>query len=342
VDLIELEVLAGLRPFCERELARRMGAAATVHGGDDTSVLIELDPAAGLGRLLELKTVVAAYLVRRFLIPRPRGLLGEEHLRSLLDQIDRVRALHPAAAFESFRLGAAGADSAVFNRLAGELAARTDLEHRPRDGDMLLRFRPAAGAGGGWEVLARISPRPLSARGWRRRDLPGALNATIAASLVELTDPAPEDRFLNLLCGSGTLLIERLLRSPAALAVGIDIESAVLAMTRDNLAGAGLQAPLVRADGTSLGISDRAFDAIVADLPYGARSGSHAGNPRLYSELLREAARVSLPGGRLAVITHDIRRFETALAASPRWRPQTSLRVFQKGLRPTAWLLRRE
>lgn len=340
MELIELEVLAGLRPFCERELERRMGAAARVHGGGDTSILIELDYAAGLGRLLELKTVVAAYLVRRFPTPRPRGLLGEEHLRSLLDQIDRVRNLHPPATFESFRFGAAGADSAVFNRLAGELAARTGLEHRAGDGDMLLRFRLAAG--GGWEVLARISPRPLSTRGWRRRDLPGALNATIAASLVELTDPHPEDRFLNLLCGSGTLLIERLLRSPAARALGIDIDSAVLAMTRDNLAGAGLQAPLVRSDATSLGIADRSFDAIVADLPYGARSGSHAGNPRLYSGLLREAARVSLPGARLAVITHDIRRFETALAASPAWRPQTSLRVFQKGLRPTAWLLRRE
>src|SRR5581483_7823655 len=100
------------------------------------------------------------------------------------------------------RIDAAGADSPTFRRLAAELATRTGLADDPATGDLLLRIRPAAG---GWEVACRLSPRPLSTRAWRVRDIPFALNATIAAAMVEMTEPRPQDRFANLLCGSGTL-----------------------------------------------------------------------------------------------------------------------------------------
>jgi 23S rRNA G2445 N2-methylase RlmL len=338
VDLVELEVLEGIRPFAKLELARRL-AAASVVGAEKTSLLIEA-PGDRLEQLLALRTVVAAHLVRRFPIPRPRGFLGDAHLRGLVALTERVRGLHHGPAFQGFRFGAAGSDSAVFRKLAAEVAARTGLDHRPRDGELLLRFRPAT-AGSGWEVLARLGPRPLSTRAWRRRDMPGALNATIAAAMVELAMPAPGDRFVNLLCGSGTILIERLLRAPAALAIGIEIDPEVLALTTENLAAAELATPLLRTDARRLPLPERSVDSLAADLPYGTRSGSHAANLELYSRLLAEAARVSVRGGRLVLITHDIRRFDQALAGSLGWHAEKTFRVFQKGLRPQVWLLRR-
>lgn len=277
---------------------------------------------------LSLRTVVAAYSVRTYAVPRPRGLLGEEHLRALTAQLGQ--------GFESFRISAAGSHSAVFLRLAAELQRRTGLRHEPETGDLLIRVRPA---GEGWEVLARLTPRPLSARTWRVADVPGALNATIAAAMVSLLGTAPHQRFLNLMCGSGTLLAERLLAGRARLAVGLDQDPGALRAAIANLDAAGVAAGLIRGDVARPPLAAGAFDAICADLPYGQLSGSHAANDALYRALLASAAEVAAPRARLAVITHDIRRFEAALSETRAWRVDRSLRVFQKGYRPQIWLL---
>lgn len=266
-----------------------------------------------------MRTAVAAYAVLDFDVPRPRALLGDEHVR-------RIAAVMEVPGASSFRISAAGRESAVFRRLAGELAQRTGLRFDPEAGDVLVRVRPS------WEVLVRLTPRPLSARRWRVRDVPGALNATIAAAMLRLAAPRAHERFLNLMCGSGTLLAE----CPAvALAVGLDADPTVLAAARENTAW-----PLVRGDVRRLPLR-AAFEVIAADLPYGERSGSHRENDALYRAFLEAAAQAAAPGARLAVITHDIRRFEAALAASP-WHPRQTLRVYQKGYRPAIWLLGRE
>lgn len=283
-------------------------------------------------RALGLRTAVAAYSARRYPVPRPRGLLGEEHLRALVAQLRLSRDCR------SFRLSAAGSDSPVFRRLAAEVEARTGLLHDPDAGELLLRVRPAEG---GWEVLARLTPRPLSARTWRVRDVPGALNATIAAAMVRLLGVRRGDRFLNLMCGSGTLLIERRLQGPARVAVGLDRDGAVLNDAAANIDAAGVAAHLVRGDIRAAPLRANSFDALCADLPYGERSGSHAQNDALYGDFLSRAAELAAPRARLAVITHDIRRFERALAASSGWRTDRTLRVFQKGYRPQIWLFSR-
>lgn len=337
--LAELELLAGLRPFAAAEVTSRLGTRARVVDVAEDRLLVELADDL-LPQLLDLRMVVAAYLIGRFDLPRPKAFLGDQHLRRLLELIERVRLVNRPSAFTGFRFGAAGSDSAVFRRLATEIAARTGLRHRQRDGELVLRFRPAEDRSR-WEVLARLTPRPLSARAWRRRDMPGALNATIAAALVELTDPAATDRFANLLCGSGSILIERLLRAPAARAIGIEIDPAVLSLATENLAAARVAASLVRADATRPPLASGSFDCLAADLPYGTRSGSHHANLELYQRLLAEAARISTPDARLVLITHDIRRLDQVLAASPQWHAQRSFRVFQKGLQPRVWLLRR-
>src|SRR5258707_980066 len=80
-DLVELEVLEGLAGAVVGE-ARSIGAR--VIGQSETSV--QVATSADRAGILAMRTPVAAYLVRRFDVPRPRALLGEEHLRSLIDQ----------------------------------------------------------------------------------------------------------------------------------------------------------------------------------------------------------------------------------------------------------------
>jgi tRNA (guanine6-N2)-methyltransferase len=327
---VECEALPGLEELLEEEVRRVSGAAPG----------LRFDFAGPVAALLRLRIAQSVYLVVPVASARPTGLLGEKQLRRLGDAVALVRTLHPPDSIRSFRLGAAGDHTSTFRRLASELSRRTGLTFDPDDGDLLLRVRRSRV---GWEALLRISPRPLSTRSWRVRNMAGALNATIAAAMVELTGPLESDRFANLACGSATLLIERLLRVPARQALGYDLDPAALEAARSNVAAAGLQGrlQLVRADVERLPREASSVDALAADLPYGDLVGSHAANAQLYPGLLREAARIAVPGGRFALITHDIRLLETCLPRAPEWLLERSLRVFQGGLRPQISVLRR-
>jgi SAM-dependent methyltransferase len=337
--MIECEVLAGLKPFLVAEVRRVLGRQAELVADHDPTAA-RFRYAGRLEALLRLRTAVAAYLLVTVPGRRPSALLGDA---TLFDQVEAVRALHPPGAFSSFRLSAPGRDSAALRRLREELARRSGLADDPRDGELLLRIRRSHDAAG-WDLLTRLSPRPLSARAWRIHNLPGALNATIAAAAVDLTRPRPRDRVLNLMCGSGTLLVERFARGRPALAAGCDLDPSALAGARRNLAAASLAGSvgLARMDATALGFAGGVFDVLLADLPYGHRMGSHQDNAALYPAVLREAARVAAPGGALLLVTHELRLLERCLVAAGRWwSVERAVQVWQKGHHPKVYVLRR-
>jgi tRNA (guanine6-N2)-methyltransferase len=331
----EAEVLPGLAPFAVAELER---LGATVSRVEEDAV--EFRFGGPLEALSGLRRCVAVYLLLRFEVPRPKALLGHEHLTRLMAELDELRAGPGAPSYDGFRIGAAGSDSKVFARLAQEVSARSGLAHRPDDGELLLRVRPRDGA---WEVLLRSSERPLSARSWRACNMPGGLNATVAAAAHDLLGASPADRYLNLMCGSGTLLVERALAADWARGVGIDIDERSLACAGENIAAAGLAggAELLPADATDLPFDDGEFDRLSADLPWGDVVGTHRENARLYPRFLAEAARVGGPGARLVVVTHELRLFEAALAGEPAWRQTGLVRVFHGGHRPGVYVLER-
>ncbi len=344
----EAEIIPGLSNVAEDEIAARLGGRVTYAPAARPDVL-RLHYRGDLAALLELQSVVEIFLVRAFPVPRPRGLLGNEQFGALLALIAAVRALFPAGAFRTLRLSAAGEDTPVMRRLRDDLAARTGLRAVAEEGDLLVRVRREPG-GPGWEVLVRLGPRPLSARAWRVCNRPGALNAVVAYGMIALGGPAPGDRVLNLACGSGTLLIERLRAAPAALAAGVDTDPAALACAAANLAAADLAgaARLVRADAGRLPWPDGAFDLLTADLPFGRLVGSHVDNTRLYPALLAEATRVAAPHARLVLITHEVHLMERLLAEpalAAAWIAVDTRRVtlpFKTGgLNPRIYLLQR-
>lgn len=332
-------VPAGLEPLARAELRRQLGRAAQIDRAGPPG-LIGLSYVGSLRALLGLRTVTSAALVRPFDVPRPRALLGDEHFRAALALCETVLRLHPPGAFRSLYLSAAGADSAVLSRLKADLAARLGLELGADDGDLLLRLRRAAG-GAGWELLARLSPRPLATRPWRVCNLEGALNGAVAHAMALLSAPAEGDTFLNFGCGSGSILIERLLAAPARRAIGCDISPVALGCARANLGAAGLsgRAELHDWDARALPLADASVDALAADLPFGHLVGSHAENLELYPALLGEAARVARPGARCVLLSHEVRLMERLLADSPAWTLEQQIRVDLGGLFPRIFVL---
>lgn len=338
--VVEIEVLEGLMSLVKKEIRHHFGDQIQILSEDETTLI--LNYSGRLKALLSLRMVVAVYHVQHFNVPRPKALLGHQHFHAMLDQIKVIRGMHPKGMFETFRISAAGENSSVFARLKSEVREYTGMDVED-DADLLLRVRPSVVQTGGWEVLTRISPRPLSARDWRVTDMHGALNACLAAAMVELTQPKPDDRYLNLMCGSGTLMVERMLKMSAEVAVGIDIDDFALEASVENLEASHQRQNvfLSKMDATQTGFGADTFNKIVVDFPYGQKIGSSEENPALYAASLKEAARIATADACLVVITHQMKSFEGVVDAQRKWRYERTLQVNQGGLHPKIYVLER-
>jgi SAM-dependent methyltransferase len=309
----------GLEAFAAAEVRAVLGRGVRVLAGGAPGRL-RLAYAGPPGRLTALRSAAAVHAVAFVAGARPSALLGHEAFGRLRGLLAAATTFAPGA--RTLRLSAAGATSPVLARLTGALAAATGLRPVRGPADVLIALRRPADGGPGWEVLVRLGRRPLSARPWRVCDRPGALDATVASAMVALVSPAAGRRFLNLACGSGTLLVERLLGAPAAVAVGVDVDPAALACARANLVAAGCagRARLVRADAGRLPLATATIDELVCDLPFGMVVGTPEENARLYPLLLGEAARVAAPRARLVVVTASRRLFERHAGDAATWR----------------------
>ena len=327
------ETLTGLEALAREELERLRGVRALSEMPGE----VRFTYGGEAKRLRGLRTVAAVYLALHFDVPRPKALLGHQHLTRLVETLHQVNQTNE---FTGFRFGAAGSDSAVFARLAAALEASLKLPHDAEAGDLLLRVRPARG---GWEVLVRLTPRPLSARDWRACNRAGGLNATLAAAMVEVAGVNPQDRFLNAMCGSGTLLIERRLAGKAARLVGVDNDNEALGCARANIlkSGFGSDIELLKDDATNLTFPANSFDVMVADVPWGDAVGSHRENAFLYPALLTELARVGTANARCVILTHDIKLFERVLGEQSAWRLVEGVRVAHSGHHPRMYGLER-
>lgn len=348
--LCEAEVVEGLAHLAARELERRHGDRVELirpeELGDQTEG-VQFEYAGRLRALLSLQTAQAVYLVSQFPIARPRALLGDEHFRRILRQIDTVVELGAGAPFRSFRIAAAGSDSPVMRRLKEQIQRHTGLATSDSEADLHIRIRRAL-YGQGWEVLVRLSPRPLATRAWRVCNYEGALNATIAAAMVMLTEPKPDDTFLNVACGSGTLLIERLSFGPVGRAIGCDVDPRALECARANVQASGHdgRVELQPWDARSLPLPRASVDALCADLPFGHLVGSREENLRLYPLILREAARVARPGAPFVLISHEVKLLDSLLRSVPvrgvpEWEIRSTFRVSQRGFGRRVFVLRR-
>jgi tRNA (guanine6-N2)-methyltransferase len=319
----ELEVIPGLAEFAQQELENRTDNQVHMLPSERED-RVRFRYAGHPAQLLQLLRSVAVYRVKRFDVPRPKALLGHQNFESLIGLIDDALALHRPGIFKTFYISAAGSKSSVFDRIKAEIQVRTGLQCSDEVGDLWLAVRRPQSLSAnakdvkiGWEVAVRLSPRPLSARQWRICDRPGALNGTVANTMMGLTCPSHEDRVVNLACGSGTLLIERLSLGPVLGALGCDIDLGALACARENLIASGHihAVKLVRCDAGRVPLPTGWASAVCADLPFGMLVGSHQSNKVLYPRLLEEAGRLARSGGIMVAITQEVRLFEQAVAA---------------------------
>lgn len=333
----ELSVPQGLADVARRELGiLRIGGAALLETSQPAILRLKGDPALR-NRLLSSKTTLSLFAVYRFEIPRPRAFLGEEHLTRLVGCIEGNLLSQ-----KSFRFGAAGSDSAVFNRLAETLVNRLKLRHDPKTGELLMRFRPSED-GEAWEVLIRASELPLSVRSWRLVDFPGALNGPVAAAIVLLSEPTAGDRVCNLMSGSGTLLIERALAGPARSLVGVELDFKLIEAARTNYRGLseGQEIRWIQGDARATPLSGNRFDVVYCDLPWGERVGKRARLSELYKRTCFEIERLLVADGVAFMLTQRGEVLGKVLSEFKSLEVLDTRRIYQGGFNPTLYHIKR-
>ena len=334
-QLFQLEALPGLGAFLEAEFLKMRIRPQIVEIPDaDTFRVLYTGTPEDLTRL---RNAQSAFWVENFDVPRPKALLGQQHLDHLLGLIAKLRGLER---FRSFRLAAAGADSPTFSRLRAELEDKLDIPYDDERGELLLKVVPGPN---GWEVQVRLTPKPLSARVWRVANMEGGLNATVAAAMVDLAGISERDRIFNPMCGSGTLLIERRRLGKSAVLTGCDTDDFALECARQNIGAAGYtpDIALFKGDATALELRDNSFDLVLVDLPWGDDIGTAADLEHLYPLFLKEMARVCTRSARMVVLTHAVKLFEETLASQFAWKFGSEHRVFHGGHHPRMYYLRR-
>ena len=332
---VVLEVLDGCGAAALAE-ARTLGPVRTAGPTELHLTASDLDALRGLRR------VVAASLALTVPARRPRELLETSVQQRLDGMLEAIRRQRPRQRFHGLRLEAAGADTPDMRRLAAALAELAELPVDEEDGDLVVRVR-RGGPPGTWQVLLRTTPRPLATRAWRTVDYPGAVNATIAATVLDLLEVTAEDELLDMTCGSGTFLIEQLHEAVPARAVGVDLSAEALDAARAHQRAARRRGRIdwLEGDVRTLEIAP-GFTRIVTNPPWGTLHGEHESNEQLLADLLARAAELAAPRARLGVLTHEITRMHRVLEEAPAgWRPVDEHRFFQKGHHPRLFLLER-
>jgi 23S rRNA G2445 N2-methylase RlmL len=167
------------------------------------------------------------------------------------------------------------------------------------------------------------------------------LQPPLAYDLARLARIRGGETVLDPMCGTAMISIEAGLAWPGARQIAGDRDADELNAARANASAAGVAIDLRQWDARELPLDDGSVEAIVCDMPFGRRVGSHRENRRLYPCVLGEMARVLRSGGRAVLLSQERRLMETLLPRDERWRPRGVHRVNVGGLLPSVYRLDR-
>jgi tRNA (guanine6-N2)-methyltransferase len=331
----EIEVIQGLEFITQQELKTFLPSKAITY---QTKGIIQVDTTQE-DDLLKLRTAIAVYKLFSFPIPRPKALLGHQYLTSILSAITQITKKNT---FSSFSIGVAGDDTSVIQRIRNEISQHTKLEFQPEKGDLHIRIRKSLTLEG-WDVLIRLTPRPLATRTWRKHNMQGALSAPVAHAMIKLFNQS-HHTLLNVGCGSGTLLIEAINSKLFQLGIGIDNDLAMLNLTNEHIKEAKVRSLIscCDADMRKLPFENASFSAVCSDFPFGQLVGTKEYIEQSYGYWLYEIARITKPQGTCIIITHAIKLMEKELAQlSKLWHIKSVYPIVLNGLHPKIYLLER-
>ncbi len=351
--LYYLQTIPGLGPLAWQEVQQRLSTSDTEGLSDSSSIrfvpgrndIVLLRYAGNPRALLNLRVSedVFAVTVRAFhVVSDERGLrqmyAATRETRAVGDALTAwKKALNTRRVPSTFRMVVRAVGSHRFTRrqigqaVADAIKAGWPGRWRQVDEDADVEI---------WATLLehellcglRLSSVDMRQRGMKTH-LPAALRPALAAAMVMLTEPEPDDVFLDPLAGTGTLLVERAAAGPFRELYGSDINTDAVRAMLVNTRKIHGQVTCERWDARHLPLPDASVDKIAMNMPFGKQVAPDADLPVLYREILAEVQRVLRPGGRLVVLVGDARMLNAARTAAARQlRPGQRQRVEVLGM----------
>lgn len=165
-----------------------------------------------------------------------------------------------------------------------------------------------------------------------QQDGPEMIRPSLAAALILLTEPTPDDVLLDPLCDNGRLLFTRRLFGPYRRLIGADLTPEPLALARENLTTRRHgrlpdDIELHLWDYDRLPLADTAVDRVVAILPDSHQVGDEGELKRLYAGIFSEIARTLRPEGRAIILSREYDLVKESLRQRPLLEIQTGYSV---------------
>jgi len=304
---IKLAFITGLREIVLNEISQYTNLRIAKKDVDS----LYLDFVQNLTEIKHLKSVSRAYVVVQNSKYNP--LYISNH-KSVLGNLIEIIINGNKDTFKTFKITCAGSDSPEVRSIA-EYIQRTYGLTEKEEADMKIHIVKPDEI---WEIGIQITPRPLSVRDYKIKNMSGAMDSTIAYAVNSLCKLENANSYLNIFSGSATLLIEAGQCYPnLKQLVGFDNDKKHISLAIQNIKKAGL---IKKIQLKEKDISDKPdlgeFDVITSDLPFGMSISKNEDLEHLYRCFVEYCQETLSHGGKLVVYTSEHEMLEKIIMES--------------------------
>jgi 23S rRNA G2445 N2-methylase RlmL len=306
--LLKLTFIEGLKDIVVNELKQFSNIKTSKIS--ENFLYVEIDQ-ENFKDTLSLKSITSAYIVKLNTRYNPKYI--NKH-KSILGELLEIVLKDKPKEFKTFRLRCAGSQSDEISQIEKYIQETYKLT-KAEDVDLEIYINKIEDL---WEICVRLSPRPLSVRAYKDKNIKGGLNPNIAYTMNTFCDLKNIKSYLNIFSGSGTLVIEAGLVNPNIKLVGLDIDKKTNSLAIQNIKKAGLIKNIQIKTGDIFDSPDIGkFDAITANLPFGMQISKGQDLIKLYEKFIEYSTQILNKNGQLVVYTTEYEILENILKESP-------------------------
>ena len=172
----------------------------------------------------------------------------------------------------------------------------------------------------------------------------GELRPELANILCRLSNPRPQELFLDPFCGSGTIPIQRATAFEEGLVIASDQDKSLVELLRERIKDLGLKKRVVVRHDDALHLTryqDGSIHAIVTDPPWGHFVKTDAPIADFYRDMLKEFVRVLRADGRLVILTAETAALDDAIKQCDRLALLRTFHILLSGKKASVYVFSR-